>query len=67
MENYDVIANGFTSAMKHRKATDVYNHFSGEMRIASISEAKEMLRFIRELQTTDDYLLKISKGGNANG
>ncbi len=62
MNNFDVIANGFTGTMKQERATDVYNRFSRLIDVHSTSEAMELLAFIRELQKTDDYLLEISKG-----
>lgn len=62
MDNFEVIANGFTEAMKREKATNVYNHFSSRLHVTEISEARELLALIRELQETDDYLLGISKG-----
>ncbi len=63
MENYDAIANGFTSKMKREKAWTIYNHFSEKICVRSIYEAKDLLQFIRKLQVADDYLLQISKGG----
>ena len=63
---YDIITNKFTSKMKKMKTHEVYNLFSNQMSVKNTTEAKEIFAFIRKLQETNDYLLKIAQSNSGD-